>query len=62
MTLHDHTQAAAEEQLRDEIGIAASVAECEKVADEISDGIKRSMPCDCRAAGVRSTRCGNCGN
>ena len=61
MTLQDHTQAAADEQLQDEIGIAASVAECKAVADKISDDIKRAMPCDCRDQGSLA-RCGNCGN
>lgn len=44
----------------DEITIPQAVAECEKVADEISDGIKAAMPCDCRAQGSR-VRCGACG-
>lgn len=60
MTIQAHTQSAAEEQLADEIGIPAAVAECEKTADEISDDIKRLMPCDCRAQGSLA-RCGNCG-
>ena len=60
MTIQAHTQAAADEQLRDEIGIPAAVAECESIADKISDDIKRLMPCDCREQGSR-VRCGNCG-
>ena len=60
VTLHDHTQAAAEEQLQAEISIPAAVAECESIADKISDNIKRLMPCDCREQGSR-VRCGNCG-
>ena len=44
----------------DEITIPQAVAECEKVADEISNGIKAAMPCDCRAQGSR-VRCGACG-
>ena len=59
-TLFDIAQSAADEQLAGEIGIAASVAECEKIADKISDDIKRLMPCDCRAQGSLA-RCGNCG-
>lgn len=47
--------------VNDELGIVAAVTECEKVSDEISDGIKAAMPCDCRAAGMRGTRCGSCG-
>ena len=42
------------------ISLTDAVAECEKVADEISDGIKAAMPCDCRAQGSR-VRCGACG-
>lgn len=44
----------------DELGIVNAVATCEKVADEIDAGIKRAMPCDCRAQGCR-VRCGDCG-
>ena len=60
MTIQAHTQAAAEEQLQAEISIPAAVAECEAVADKISDDIKRLLPCDCRAQGSLA-RCGNCG-
>lgn len=56
-TTIDH---ANDQQIADEIGTAKSVAECEKVADEISNGIKRAMPCDCRDQGSLA-RCGNCG-
>lgn len=41
----------------DEITIPQAVAECEKVADEISDGIKAAMPCDCRAMCLPRRRC-----
>jgi len=42
------------------IPLADAVRECEKVADEISNGIKAAMPCDCRDQGSR-VRCGACG-
>ena len=42
------------------IPLTDAVRECEEVADKISDGIKRAMPCDCRAQGSR-VRCGACG-
>ncbi len=60
MTIQAHAQSAADEQLTDEIGIPAAVSECEKISDEIDAGIKRAMPCDCRAQGSR-VRCGDCG-
>ena len=47
--------------LAHEINTRQNIVTVEAIADNQSDGIKASMPCDCRAAGVRGTRCGSCG-
>ena len=47
--------------LEHEINTRLNIVTVSNVAETISDGIKRSMPCDCRANGQRGTRCGMCG-
>ncbi len=44
-----------------EINTRLNIVTVEALADKLSDDIKAAMKCDCRAAGVRGTRCGSCG-
>lgn len=53
--------AARRAWLAHEINTRLNIVTVSNVAETISDGVKAGMPCDCRAAGVRGTRCGSCG-